>query len=95
MSESEKLDRYISFEGLDCDCRADKFIEMLKRNIESGNGDERWHRYFEQKFKHQEMTGQDHLYLVGSQMNALYEYLEQCEDQEALDLLYRLEQECC
>ncbi len=95
MAELESLDRYVSFEGLDCDWRADQFLKMLLHNIESGNGEPHWHQYFLQKIKHQEMTGQDNLYFVGSQMNALYEYLEGCEDKAAQDLLYQLEQECC
>lgn len=37
----------------------------------------------------------DNLNFIGNQTNPLYEYFEVCEDTQALELLYKIEQECC
>ena len=39
--------------------------------------------------------GRDNLNFVGNQLNVLYSYFAECDDSDALDLLYKLEQECC
>jgi len=93
--QSDGTDRYISFCGIDCDGNANLLLGMLETSIANGKGDSRWHSYFEQKRAQQKKMNHDNLYFVGSQMNSLYSYFEDCEDQQALELLWRLEQECC
>lgn len=88
-------DRYITFIGLQCDEKADRFIAMLDGHIEAGDGDERWQAYFKQKRTQQIKMEQDNLQFIGSQMNNLYSYMDDCEDESALALLWKLEQECC
>ena len=88
-------DRYISFCGIDCNGNADRLMAMLEAHIQAGDGDTRWCDYFTGKQIQQHAMGQDNLYFVGAQMNNLYSYLESCEDEVALALLWQLEQECC
>ncbi len=37
----------------------------------------------------------DDLFFVSAQMNNLYSFFEELDNQEALQLLWKLEQECC
>ncbi len=95
-SESEQqTDRYVSFCGLNCDLKADQLIAMLDENISAGKGDTRWHSYFTQKRAQQAKLQHDNLNFIGHQTNTLYEYFELCNDQEAKELLYQIEQQCC
>jgi hypothetical protein len=95
LNEEEQNDRYISFCGLDCDSKANKLIAMLDDNINAGNGDKKWHTYFTQKREVQKKFQHDNLNFVGHQTNTLYEYFDLCGDQEAKELLYQIEQNCC
>ncbi|MGB1092890.1 MAG: N(2)-fixation sustaining protein CowN [Oceanobacter sp.] len=94
-SALNETDRYVSFCGIDCDGNAAELITTLDNHVQASDGDPRWVDYFQGKRKEQVERGQDNLYFVGSQVNALYAYLESCEDSEATDLLWKLEQECC
>lgn len=88
-------DRYLSFEGIQCSQNADKLIAMLEHNLGQKKGQQQWHTYFESKRQQQDKFGHDNLHFIGNQMNPLYEYFRQCDDQNALNLLYKIEQECC
>ena len=90
-----KTDRYISFSGIACDENADKLMAMLEKHLLAHHGAEQWQQYFNNKRAEQKRMHHDNLNLVGSQVNPLYEYFNDCEDQEALDLLFKIEQECC
>ncbi|ALG68841.1 N(2)-fixation sustaining protein CowN [Beggiatoa leptomitoformis] len=94
-SAAEQTDRYVSFIGISCDEKADSLINLLEKHVDTGNGDKQWHLYFKQKREQQARMQQDNLHFIGSQMNNLYAYLEQCADEDALKLLWQLEQECC
>jgi hypothetical protein len=37
----------------------------------------------------------DNLFLIHSNINQVRELFESCRDEEALDLLFKLEEECC
>jgi len=95
LNEDKKNDRYVSFCGIDCDLKSDKLMSMLEDNINAGHGDERWHAYFTQKRALQKKLQHDNLNFVGHQTNTLYEYFDLCGDQEAKDLLWQIEQNCC
>jgi hypothetical protein len=88
-------DRYISFCNIECDKNADKLIAMLDKHLEAGTGSEQWRNYFREKRSEQVRMGRDNLNLIGNQINPLYEYFDECDDEEAQSLLYQLEQECC
>lgn len=88
-------DRYISFCGIDCDEKADKLITILEKHLQAKDGQTLWQKYFSDKCAEQKRMGRDNLNLIGNQINALYEYFNDCADKEAADLLYQIEQECC
>ncbi|MEI6894704.1 MAG: N(2)-fixation sustaining protein CowN [Colwellia sp.] len=90
-----ETDRYISFFGIACDENADKLVSMLETHLHANHGAVQWQQYFNHKRIEQKRMQHDNLNLVGSQVNALYEYFNECKDQQALDLLYKIEQECC
>lgn len=90
-----KKDRYISFCGLECDLRATDFMSRINQHLQQKNGALPWIDYFTHKLNEKEKMGVDDLFFIGAQMNTLNEYLEQIEDQEGLDQLWYLEQECC
>lgn len=91
----EEADRYVSFAGIPCDANANHLISMLETHLAQADGAVQWQDYFKQKRSQQIKMQHDNLYFVGSQMNNLHAYFEQCEDEGALDLLWQLEQECC
>ncbi|SDH04013.1 hypothetical protein SAMN04488136_10711 [Vibrio xiamenensis] len=88
-------DRYISFCNIDCDKNAILLVSMLETHLQANHGAQQWHSYFANKRQEQANMKRDDLNFVGNQLNMLYEYFRECEDQEALALLYQIEQECC
>lgn len=92
---NQDTDRYISFCNIECDQNADLLISLLDKHLDAGHGKEQWHSYFRSKQLEQKNMGRDNLNFVGNQLNVLYSYFAECDDSDALDLLYKLEQECC
>lgn len=92
---TEQRDRYITFEGLECDENAAAIVSAIHRHIGGDGGASRWGDYFRMKFVEQQRLGVDDLFFVGSQMNNLFDFFAVCEDEAALELLYQVEQECC
>lgn len=91
-------DRYVTFCNIDCDANAEKLMQHLKQRVAEPTDDQertKWHNYFAGKFEQQAKMNHDDLFFVGSQMNSLYAYFELIEDDDAHDLLYQIEQECC
>lgn len=88
-------DRYISFEGLDCDTNASKIVETLRHYISSPDKATQWANYFDAKLVEKQRLGVDDLFFVGSQLNNIYAFFEEVNDSDGHDLLYQVEQECC
>ncbi|WP_223296725.1 N(2)-fixation sustaining protein CowN [Thiorhodovibrio frisius] len=89
------MDRYISFEGIDCDQRAQQLVAMVRHRIaELGEGSQ-WTGYFVTKLAEAEQRGQDELFFVGSHVNALRELFALDDDEQGNELLEALEEECC
>lgn len=93
--------RYVTYKNIDCQGNSKKLMAMLCRHI---NDPEKTNLFWE-KFKEQlAAVGDpqahhgrclDELFLIHTYINNLYEIFEEYEDQEALALLNRIEQECC
>ena len=88
-------DRYISFDGLQCDENANQIVSTIRDYMGKVDKEDKWRRYFEMKFDEQQRMGVDDLFFVGSQMNALYDFFSASEEKTGAELLYRVEQECC
>ncbi len=94
-----KTDRYVTYTNIDCEGNSRRLMEMLRRHID----DPAKTNAFWEKFKERlatvgrEIDGRiiDELFLIHNYVNNLYEIFEEYEDEEALKLLDRIEQECC
>lgn len=95
MSAPHSRDRYITFEGLDCDANASRIVTTIRQAIDSDALPDKWTDYFSKKLQEKERLGVDDLFFIGSQVNTIYALLEEIDDQETHELLYQVEQECC
>jgi len=91
-----KTDRYISFEGIECDEQARHVLRCIRDCVEvSSDSPSSWSAYFGRKLDEIARMGQDELFVVGSQVNYIRELFEHHGHREGLDLLDRIEDECC
>ena len=92
-----KTDRYISFEGIECDDQAQHVLRCIRECIEASKDGppSSWSPYFERKLVEIAQMGQDELFFVGSQVNYIRELFEHHGHREGLDLLDQIEDECC
>lgn len=90
-----KPDRYISFEGIDCDGNAARLMWMLDQQLLlPGRHDAFWD-YFNTKRAAKTGPQMDDLYLIHANINQIREFFETWQDDAALALLEQLEEECC
>ncbi len=92
---NEKTDRYISFQGIDCDGRGQKILSYIEQYVDAPPHYSPWLDYFQQKLRDRVAIDQDALHFVSSQINNIYALFEEYEDTKALDLLEKVEEECC
>ena len=91
-----KTDRYVSFEGIECDAQAQRVLRCIRDCIEAPDDPpSTWRGYFERKLDEIARLGQDELFFVGSQVNYIRELFEHHRHGEGLALLDRIEDECC
>ena len=90
-----KTDRYISFEGIECDDQARHVLACIRDCLEQANRHPHWQPYFERKLVEIARMGQDQLFFVGSQVNYIRELFEHHGHRQGLELLDRIEDECC
>jgi len=98
---SEIVDRYVTFKNIDCEGNSKRLMEMLLQHV----GDPQHSNPFWEKFKEKlakcgqpdENGGRtlDELFLIHTYINNLYELFEERDDDAALELLGRIERECC
>ncbi len=92
-----KVDRYVSFKGIEEEENTKEFIRMLRVHIDDP---EKTNAFWE-KFKimladsESGKSGKDYLFLIHSYINVLRDYIEEMEDEEALELLEKIEVESC
>ena len=96
-----KTDRYVTFKGIDGDGNARRLVTMLRRYIDDPEKTNAFWEYFKGKL---DLVGSaeanggrvlDELFLVHSYINNIRELFEEEDDQEALALLQRVEEESC
>lgn len=91
-------DRYVSFEGIDCDGDSRRVLAAVSRHIADP---ERTNRFWEAfKLKMAEAANRaehkpDELRLVCSYIYYIEELFEREGDEAGLELLHRLEEQCC
>lgn len=91
----ECTDRYVSFHGIDCDGNARMLLDFLRSHLHGSGSQSQWATYFFMKLEQRAALGQDDLFFVGSQINDLRTFFEDVGDRVALDLLEKVEEECC
>jgi hypothetical protein len=91
----KETDRYISFDGIDCNGNARQVMNFIERNLPESGPSNRFWEYFMTKRKPRSGPPPDDLFLVHCHINQIRELFEECTDKEALALLMRLEEECC
>jgi hypothetical protein len=88
-------DRYVSFNGIDCNGNARLVMTFIERNqLESEKRSPFW-EYFMAKRQPKSGSPPDDLFLVHCHINQIRELFEERADDEALTLLMLLEEECC
>ncbi len=94
-------DRYLSFKNIDCEGNSKKLIQLLRRHIDDPEKSNAFWEQFKTKLalvgKPEKNGGRclDELFLIHTYINNFYEIFETYEDNEALELLERIERECC
>lgn len=91
----QSRDRYVSFQGLDCDQKARQVVDFIEQYVAQPPHPSRWLEYFQMKLANRQALGQDELYFVGSQVNAIRSLFAEYQNEVALTLLEQVEEECC
>ncbi len=94
-SEPKTTDRYISFEGIDCDGNAARLMACIEHQLAQPGRSNAFWDYFMNKRQGGSGPRPDDLFLVHSNINQIRELFETWRDEEALELLLQLEEECC
>ena len=88
-------DRYVSFSDIDCDGNARIMMARIRKHIDDPARSNAFWEYFKKKAAGGSGPKPDDLFLIHSNLNQIRELFETWEDDEALQLLDRLEIECC
>lgn len=89
------LDRYISFIGLDCDGKAERFTAAMREALETGADVDPFWAYFRAKLDGERGPAHDALYHIHANLNPVREMLLRAERPDLVELLETLEHECC
>jgi N(2)-fixation sustaining protein CowN len=92
---SKESDRYISFDGIDCNGNARRVMALIERNLADSDKTSPFWEYFMAKRKPRSGSPPDDLFLVHCHINQIRELFEEHADEDALALLSLLEEECC
>lgn len=92
---SKEPDRYVSFNGIDCNGNARRVMEVIEKYLAGSEQDEPFWTYFINKRTPRSGPPPDDLFLVHCHLNQIRELFESIADEEALKLLFLLEEECC
>ncbi len=91
----KKSDRYMTFEGIECEAGARRVMASIERNVAASQQDAPFWAYFMAKRTPRSGPAPDALFLVHSHINQIREFFEECGDAAALETLLQLEEECC
>ncbi len=92
---NKNRDRYVSFEGIDCDGNARRIMELIDQHLAIPGRNNRFWEYFCKKREGGSGPRPDDLFLIHANINQVRELFETWNDQAALQLLEQLEEECC
>ena len=89
------LDRYVSFIGLDCDGKAERFVAALREKLPDGDAADPFWTYFRAKLDGELGPSHDALYHIHCHLNDLRDLLGRAGEAELVPMLETLEHECC
>ena len=99
MSEpANNVDRYVSFEGIECDKNAELLITYIENLARGPAKENKYWQFFLTKIEKSRAgdTGVgDALFLVHANINVIRELFEEYDDTVAMALLEKVEMECC
>lgn len=88
-------DRYVTFNGLDCDGNARRLVSHILRHIDDPAKNNALWEQFRAKLEGSSSQLADELFLVHSYVYYIRELFEEHDDEEGLELLEQVEEECC
>lgn len=91
----KSLDRYTSFEGIDCDGKARRIMEIIEQRMAASDNAHPFLNYFMKKRLPKSGPKPDDLFLIHSNINQIREFFEDSGDLASLELLMQLEEACC
>ena len=91
----KRVDRYISFQGIDCAGNARRIMAGIDRHLAIPGRSNAFWDYFMKKRAGGAGPAPDDLFLLHSNINQVRELFETWDDQQSLQLLVQLEEECC
>jgi hypothetical protein len=94
-NESKSTDRYISFEGIDCDGNARAVMQAIEKHLAVPERNNPFWDYFMKKRAGGSGPKPDDLFLIHSNINQVRELFETWQDEAGMELLILLEEECC
>lgn len=94
-TDTKATDRYVTFEGIDCDGNARRLMEHIERHLEIPERNNAFWEYFMNKRNGGSGPKPDDLFLIHSNINQLRELFDTSGDAEAMALLVQVEEECC
>ncbi len=89
------IDRYTTFLGIDCDGNARRLMEFIERTVMPNGAPHPFLAYFLAKRTPRSGPVPDGLFLIHSNLNQIRELFEESGNAQALELLFKLEEECC
>lgn len=89
------IDRYVSFQGIDCDGNARRIMDCIDRHLAIPGRSNLFWEYFTKKRAGGSGPRPDDLFLLHSNINQVRELFEAWDDEESMRLLVQLEEECC
>ena len=92
---ASKTDRYVSFDGIDCDGNARLVMAAIERLLDLPGRSNAFWEYFMKKRAGGSGPKPDDLFLIHSNINQVRELFESWDDEAAMTLLVQLEEECC
>ena len=90
-------DRYVTYTNIDCEGNAKKLLLLLRKHIDNQNKSNLFWEKFKEKLAKIDAPDEstdsrlDEIFLIHNR----YEIFEEYDDEEALQLLDKIERECC
>ena len=93
--DNKTANRYVSFQGMDCDGKARRLMAALDEQLALPGRNNAFWDYFAKKRAGGSGPKPDDLFLIHCHVNQIRELFELANDDVLLQLLDQVEEECC